>query len=638
MPQSFAERFRAQWIPATEQPGAQQIPPVPPGADTPGILQPEVRQPMGQGQPQTYPPNPMNAQVAPPTGPAPPAEELMPGPGQSMAERFRASIPSAGDVAKSVANVGYQGAVALMPGQQPGEPHYSTSYGRRVLNAAMPDAAAAVKDLTAPIHSPIDTAKGMAGMAQGLVSLAIPGTQPSEQHVRVAAAHLLENYGSPERVKEAFAERPFRTVRDIAGVLTGSPLALAGVAGETAGEISGAVTDPSQLPMHLRPAELKAESGMDRVQSAVYKAGNKAMRFMGNTAMDAAKVAGDVGYMANPLNWLEMGDSFLTLGEGIVRGVLQDNETDHPSTQAAREALEMMVTEARDKYGTFDNLKKTLATRPVTSMMDLMSVMTGSVGAANKVGRLLKASQIDLNVGDDLTPRRKFEAAEPEQPSRAAAAAALEQLQTPKPSFLDRARAGIKTAGRAVLDPVGAAAAGLRAGGRLGASSIGQPLAFGLGKTTQKGTRNVASLYRAGRGTPEQRGAAFGHLNQQTPADEIVREMDRGVRGMRQELDQAMKAGERVCRARSRPRRPARTPPLRPSSRQRGARLRIRLAPSGLEPVPRAPNPGRSRTAGGIPSWSRRSISRPKSSGATNTRTRSTTSFVSIGRTDQEIH
>ena len=45
-------------------------------------------------------------------------------------------------------------------------------------------AAQFAKDITAPIHSPIQTGKGIYGLAKGLVQMLVPGEQGSEENAR----------------------------------------------------------------------------------------------------------------------------------------------------------------------------------------------------------------------------------------------------------------------------------------------------------------------------------------------------------------------------------------------------------------------------------------------------------------------
>ena len=51
-------------------------------------------------------------------------------------------------------------------------------------------------DVTAPIHSPIQTGKGLYALATGLVNKLMPGSHPNEQAVDAMGNFLKDRYGS----------------------------------------------------------------------------------------------------------------------------------------------------------------------------------------------------------------------------------------------------------------------------------------------------------------------------------------------------------------------------------------------------------------------------------------------------------
>ena len=91
----------------------------------------------------------------------------------------------------------------------------------------LPSLGGVIKDLTAPIHSPIDTARSLGGLAKGIVSFAIPGEQQSEENVRAVGRALMDRYGSFEAIRDTFRNDPAGLLADAAGLVSGgSTLAL----------------------------------------------------------------------------------------------------------------------------------------------------------------------------------------------------------------------------------------------------------------------------------------------------------------------------------------------------------------------------------------------------------------------------
>ena len=93
-----------------------------------------------------------------------------------------------------------------------------------------------VRDITAPIHSPIETGKGLYGLAKGLVQMVIPGEQGSEQNARAVGDFLKERYGGVDAIKRTIATDPVGIAADVAGVVTGGA-GLAVKAAGTAGKV-----------------------------------------------------------------------------------------------------------------------------------------------------------------------------------------------------------------------------------------------------------------------------------------------------------------------------------------------------------------------------------------------------------------
>ena len=64
------------------------------------------------------------------------------------------------------------------------------------------------KDLLDVIINPITTAKSIFELGKGVVELAIPGEQPSEETAKAVGKFFAERYGSLDDIKNTFANDP----------------------------------------------------------------------------------------------------------------------------------------------------------------------------------------------------------------------------------------------------------------------------------------------------------------------------------------------------------------------------------------------------------------------------------------------
>ena len=86
-------------------------------------------------------------------------------------------------------------------------------------------------DLVDVIIHPIATAKSIFELGKGVVSLAIPGEQPSEETAKAVGRYFVDRYGSLENIKKTFATDPAAFLADGAAVLTGGGTLLRKVPG-----------------------------------------------------------------------------------------------------------------------------------------------------------------------------------------------------------------------------------------------------------------------------------------------------------------------------------------------------------------------------------------------------------------------
>lgn len=138
------------------------------------------------------------------------------------------------------------------------------------------------KDIFTAVTDPIGTAKSIGELGLGIIQLAIPGEQASEQQAKAVGQYFANRYGGMENLKKTIATDPVGFLGDASVLLTGG----ASIAGKVGGlkevaeaaKKAGQVIDP--LAIASKPVALALESGLglttgvgrEAVQEA-YKAG-----------------------------------------------------------------------------------------------------------------------------------------------------------------------------------------------------------------------------------------------------------------------------------------------------------------------------------------------------------------------------
>lgn len=104
----------------------------------------------------------------------------------------------------------------------------SEQEGYRILGAAALNTPASagrfIKDVTAVVRHPIQTAKGIKGLSFGLVELLIPGEQKDEAAVKAMGGFLKDRYGSVEDALDTLEEDPVGFLSDVSILFTGGGL------------------------------------------------------------------------------------------------------------------------------------------------------------------------------------------------------------------------------------------------------------------------------------------------------------------------------------------------------------------------------------------------------------------------------
>ena len=157
------------------------------------------------------------------------------------------------------------------------------------------------KDVTAPIHSPIETAKGLGGLAagayqsmgRGAKGLAVgpeeaqelePGAQ--EKNVDALISFVSERFGGLENIKRTVAEDPAGFLADIAGLAMGG----GGLAAKAAGSAGKLGSKVGQAGRAIDPARL-ASAGAKRAGQAASTAVTEVLGLTTGASAAPIKVA-----------------------------------------------------------------------------------------------------------------------------------------------------------------------------------------------------------------------------------------------------------------------------------------------------------------------------------------------------------
>ena len=116
--------------------------------------------------------------------------------------------------------------------QTPSPPPQTPQYGERGLPDWAPDVGTMAgnigpslgqlaKDVTAPIHSPVDTAKGLWKLGTGAVQKLIPGRQGNEEAVEGLARAMKDRYGGVSAIRNTLEQDPAGLAFDVGSLATG---------------------------------------------------------------------------------------------------------------------------------------------------------------------------------------------------------------------------------------------------------------------------------------------------------------------------------------------------------------------------------------------------------------------------------
>jgi hypothetical protein len=77
------------------------------------------------------------------------------------------------------------------------------------------------KDILTALTDPIGTAKSIGELGLGIIQLAIPGEQASEQQAKAVGQYFANRYGGMENIKKTIATDPVGFAGDVSVLLTG---------------------------------------------------------------------------------------------------------------------------------------------------------------------------------------------------------------------------------------------------------------------------------------------------------------------------------------------------------------------------------------------------------------------------------
>lgn len=100
---------------------------------------------------------------------------------------------------------------------KPPEKGYWSQVGQNLL----PSAVESVRDISSLVTSPIQTAKGLGGLAVGTVQKLVPGRQAQEIYPEAVADYYKQRYGGWENIKQSFKTDPVGVAMDVASVVSG---------------------------------------------------------------------------------------------------------------------------------------------------------------------------------------------------------------------------------------------------------------------------------------------------------------------------------------------------------------------------------------------------------------------------------
>ena len=152
------------------------------------------------------------------------------------------------------------------------------------------------KDITAFIHSPVQTAKGLYSLGKGLIELAIPGEQPDEATARAVGKFIVDRYYGWDNIKNTLATDPVGIVSDVAGLFTGGA-ALGAKVGGKAGQLASKVGTVAKA---IDPATLAAR-GVGKVLNPRTNPGLKTLMKAGVKPTIGQILGGPLGKMEEKL-------------------------------------------------------------------------------------------------------------------------------------------------------------------------------------------------------------------------------------------------------------------------------------------------------------------------------------------------
>jgi len=150
------------------------------------------------------------------------------------------------------------------------------------------------KDLIDTIIHPVTTAKSIYELGKGVIQLAIPGEQASEETARAVGKYFANRYGNLDKIKQTFAQDPAGFLADASVVLSGGGTLATKVpqiakAGEVVAKVGTAIDPVTGLIKGAQMAAPIVSTGAREILGATTGVGGEAI----SQAVQAGRIGGE---------------------------------------------------------------------------------------------------------------------------------------------------------------------------------------------------------------------------------------------------------------------------------------------------------------------------------------------------------
>ena len=195
-----------------------------------------------------------------------------------------------------------------------------------------------IEDVAQPFLHPIDTAKSLVELGNGIIQLAIPGEQKDEAKARAVGQFFADRYGGLDKVLHTLKTDPVGILADASTLLTGGASLAArapGVLGKAGKAVStvGKYSDP--LVLAGKTAQAGAKLGGKAFSNVVGGIGTGTGRASIEEAFDAGRKGGKAGKdFRKAFRGKDSPDSIRESAEGAIEEMADQREAGYRTDQA----------------------------------------------------------------------------------------------------------------------------------------------------------------------------------------------------------------------------------------------------------------------------------------------------------------